>query len=163
MKDQIKFLTQKKIVNNIMAQTLIKTVNFGSSKGSLATVGYRIYNSAGTLSGSRITAGVGEILAGTGIYSASVYFADHFNGSVLWDSGDSTPIYASDEYSPVMDLMSASIDFTKHISAGRWKIDTTNSRMIFYKDDNETEIARFSLTDDSGDPSTDSVFERTKI
>ena len=31
-----------------MAQTLIKTVNFGSSKGSLATVGYRIYNSAGT-------------------------------------------------------------------------------------------------------------------
>ena len=146
-----------------MAFNLIKTVNFGSSKSSLTTVGYSLYSADGTLSGSRITSGIGEVLAGAGIYSASVHFADHFHGSVLWDTGESTPTYASEDYSPILDLVSSSVDFTRHISAGRWKIDTGQSHMIFYKEDNDTEIARFSLTDSDGNASTESVFERTKV
>ena len=140
-----------------MAFNLIKTVNFGSSRSSLTTVGYRLYSADGTLSGSRITLGIGEVLDGAGIYSASVHFADH-----LWDTGQSTPTYASEDYSPTLDLLSSSIDHTKHMTAGRWKLDTSANQMIFYKDDNSTEIARFNLTDSDGKASTESVFERTK-
>jgi len=146
-----------------MALNLVKTVNFGSSKGSISTVGYRLYSSNGTLSGSRITSGIGEVLSGAGIYSASVHFSNNFNGSILWDTGESTPTYASEDYSPIQDLVSASVDFTRHISAGRWKIDSDESHMIFYKDDNTTEIARFSLTDENGAASTTSIYERTKV
>jgi hypothetical protein len=44
---------------------------------------------------------------------------------------------------------------------GRWKI--INKQMIFYKADNITEIARFDLFDDSGNPSAEAVFERVKV
>ena len=81
-----------------MAITLTKSVNFGSGNGSLSTVGYRLLNTAGTLSGSRTTSGVGEILDGSGIYSASIYFSNNFSGSILWDTGASTPQYATEEY-----------------------------------------------------------------
>tara|TARA_R110000824_G_scaffold401631_1_gene613323 strand:+ start:2075 stop:2515 length:441 start_codon:yes stop_codon:yes gene_type:complete len=145
-----------------MAHDSIKTVNFGSSKGSLTTIGYRLYATDGALSGSRITAGVGEILVSAGIYSASVHFASHFEGSILWDTGESSPTYASEDYSPVLQLVSESIDHTKHMTAGRWKLDSSTKQMIFYKDDNSTEIARFDLTDENGDGSVSSVFERTK-
>ena len=146
-----------------MANNSIKTVNFGTSKGSLTTVGYRLYAFDGTLSGSRITANVGEVLDGAGIYSSSVHFADHFKGSILWDTGESAPTYASEDYSPVLDLVSSSIDFTKHMTSGRWKLDSSANQMIFYKEDNSTELARFSLTDDDGNGSVTSVFQRTKV
>ena len=152
-----------------MSFNLIKTVDFGLSKGSLTTIGYRLYHSDGSLSGSRVTAGTGEVLSGAGIYSASIHFSDFFSGSVLWDTGESTPTYASDDYNPTLDnvtktlnLVSSSVDFNRHISGGRWKIDTDASQMIFYKDDNTTEVARFSLKDSDGNASTSSVFERTK-
>ena len=35
--------------------------------------------------------------------------------------------------------------------------------MIFYKEDNSTEIARYALTDQNGSPTTTSVHERTKL
>ena len=34
--------------------------------------------------------------------------------------------------------------------------------MIFYQDDNVTEMGRFSLADDRGNASTDQVFRRTR-
>lgn len=53
------------------------------------------------------------------------------------------------------------IDFIKNIEGGRWKIN--NNQMIFYNEDNITEIARFNLTDQSGNPTTQNVFERTRV
>ncbi len=48
------------------------------------------------------------------------------------------------------------------MTSGRWKLDTDSNLMIFYKEDNSTELARFSLTDSEGNGTTTSVFERTK-
>ena len=141
-----------------MSITLTKSVNFGSGNGSLATVGYRLLDTKGTLSGSRITAGVGEILAGSGIYSASVYFATSFSGSILWDTGASSPEYATEEYHSVEEQIS----FIKSIEGGRWKIDTSTNQMIFYKDDNTTKVATFDLKDSDGSASSSSVFERVR-
>jgi len=145
---------------------VIKTANFGSGKGSLSTVGYRMYNSSGVLSGSRITGSVGEVLAGAGIYSGSVHIADNFIGHILWDTGEATPTYATEDVDNILhtlSMVSSSVDFSRHIGSGRWKMDKSTSQMIFYKEDNLTEIARYDLTDESGNPSTTSVFERNKV
>jgi len=148
-----------------MAINLVKTVNFGSSKSSLSSPGYRLYNSAGALSGSRVSSGIGEVLTGAGIYSASIHIADSFTGYILWDTGESTPTYASEDIDNVihtLSMMSASVDFTRHLTAGKWKIDKSTYQMIFYKEDNSTEVARFDLYDEDGGSSYTSVFSRVK-
>lgn len=48
-----------------------------------------------------------------------------------------------------------------HLTAGRWVIK--DNQMIFYKDDNVTELMRFNLFDNNGSPSMDAVFDRTKV
>ncbi len=141
-----------------MAITLTKSVNFGSGNGSLSTIGYRLLDTNGTLSGSRVTSGVGEMLDGAGIYSASIYFSTSFSGSILWDTGASSPEYAAEEYHSVEEQIS----FIKSIEGGRWKIDTSTNKMTFYDDDNATKIASFDLKDSDGSASTSSVFERVR-
>jgi hypothetical protein len=149
-----------------MPTNVVKTANFGSGKGSLSTVGYRIYNSSGNLSGSRITSGVGEILAGSGIYSGSVHISEGFIGNILWDTGESAPVYASEDIDNTLNtlsVISSSIDTTKQLTAGRWQILTASNQMVFYRDDNSTEIARYNLFDDEGEASSSSVFQRVKV
>ena len=141
-----------------MAITLVKNVNFGSGLGSLTTVGYRIFWLDGTLSGSRTTSDVGEIFADTGIYSSSIYFSTDFSGSILWDTGGSSPTYATEEYNPQPEQ----IEFIRNIEGGRWKIDTSSNKMTFYKEDNSTAVATFDLKDSDGSASSTSVFERVR-
>ncbi len=57
--------------------------------------------------------------------------------------------------------MSGTLSQLYNVSFGRWRI--TANQMIFYADDNSTEIARFNLFDDVGSPSMDAVFERVKV
>ena len=47
---------------------------------------------------------------------------------------------------------------------GRWKIDKDTDQMIFYKDDNVTEVARFNLYDALGNLTDigDDVYERER-
>jgi len=52
------------------------------------------------------------------------------------------------------------LSFLKDIEGGRWKI--VNNQMIFYKADNETEVARFNLFNKAGEPSEESVLERRR-
>ena len=142
-----------------MPITLVKNVNFGSGLTSLTTVGYRLFSSVGALSGSRITSGVGEILAGTGIYSASIYFSSDFKGSVLWDTGGSSPSYATEEYNPQPEQ----IQFIKSVEGGRWKLDSTEKTMTFYEDDNTTIVATFGMSGSTGTPSVKDVVERNRL
>ena len=46
------------------------------------------------------------------------------------------------------------------IEKGRWKIE--ENQMIFFEEDNETEIMRFNLFDHKGQPSMEHVFDRVK-
>jgi hypothetical protein len=52
--------------------------------------------------------------------------------------------------------------FVYEIEGGRWRIDRSTNEMIFFKNDNSTEIARFNLFDDTGTPASDDVFERIR-
>ena len=149
-----------------MPVNIVKTVNFGSSKSSLSSPGYRIYSTSGDLSGSRVTSEIGEVISGAGIYSSSVHISDNFTGYILWDSGEATPVYASEDIDNklyTLSILSASIDETRSMTTGKWEINTGSYQMIFYKDDNSTEIARYNLKDENGIPSFTSVFSRTKV
>ena len=149
-----------------MAVNIIKTVNFGTGKSSLSSPGYRIVSTAGDISGSRVTSGIGEVISSSGIYSASIHIADNFTGHLLWDTGETTPVFASEDIDNTihtLHMISSSMDFTRHFTAGKWEIDTDTYQMIFYKEDNDTEVARFNLFDENGDASYSSVFSRVKV
>jgi len=51
--------------------------------------------------------------------------------------------------------------FLKDIEGGKWKI--IGNQMIFYKDDNTTEVARFNLFDSAGSPTMTNVYERQRV
>lgn len=149
-----------------MPTTTVKTVNFGTAKTGLSGPGYRIYSTSGAQSGSRVTVPVNEVQRGSGIYSASVHIADNFTGYLLWDTGESTPVFASEDIDNTLhtlSMLSSSIDTTMHMTTGRWTINTGSYQMIFYKEDNETELGRYNLTDEDGEQSYTSIFSRTKV
>jgi len=49
----------------------------------------------------------------------------------------------------------------RDIEAGKWEI--INDQMIFYAQDNLTEVARFNLFDAAGQPSEVNVYKREKV
>lgn len=54
------------------------------------------------------------------------------------------------------------VSFIKSIEGGRWIIDTALNQMVFYKDDNTTEVARFDLKNELGSAVSTGVFERLR-
>jgi len=82
-----------------MSVTIIKTVNFGKSKTGLeGTVGYTLYNTNETEKQARTTSGVYELGTSTGIYACNITLDIDWNGTILWDTGEATPSYATEEY-----------------------------------------------------------------
>jgi len=53
------------------------------------------------------------------------------------------------------------VDFIANIEGGRWRI--VSNQMIFYAEDNVTEIARFNLFDSLGSPTMTNVYERVRV
>jgi len=159
-----------------MPLSQLKNVNFGRSRlnatGSTG-VGYQLLDTAGSVVSSRTTTGVYQ--TAPGIYAAYVSFPDSFRGQVLWDTGTAflTASYATEQYNyeennPKVDLtynvvtsMTGTLNSIYDIQYGRWRI--VGDQMIFYKDDNATEVVRFNLFDDAGNPTMDAVFERVKV
>jgi len=57
--------------------------------------------------------------------------------------------------------METLLTFIGDIEGGRWRIE--NNQMIFYKADNITEVARFNLYDEDGQPAAIDVFQRRRV
>jgi hypothetical protein len=140
-----------------MAITLLKSVNFGLGKKGLGSIGFTLINSTGGTAVGRSTTGVHEVGTNTGIYAAPITF-NNFVGSILWDTGGASPVYAAEQYNGVEE----NIDFIKDIEGGRWTIDTGTNQMVFYKSDNATEIARFNLQGSDGNANSTNVFTRRR-
>lgn len=160
-----------------MPLTVVKTANFGKTRSNLDTVGYTLFDSTGVEITSRSVLGVYEVGIMTGIYAASIAFPDGFAGSILWDTGQGADtVYASEEQnftdsasslsgdiSSIKSALDADLTFVKDMLGGQWRIDDQNFQMVFYKDDNTTEVARFDLIDNKGTPSFLSVFLRKRV
>lgn len=69
--------------------------NLGPTKTGLTKVGYSIHNGISQSNQNRITNNIVEI--GNGQYGALVSLPANFAGAVLFDSGESTPVYSSKE------------------------------------------------------------------
>lgn len=160
-----------------MSFNKLQVVDFGRSK-SFATgstgVGYTLFDTTGVTVAARSIAGVHEMVPGTGKYGAFVSWPDDFHGSIVWDTGTffSSSYYAVEEFNveannPKVDAnfsmlqsITGSVQLIRDMTEGRWKI--VNDIMYFYAPDNTTLVASFSLYDDNGMPSSDSVFERVR-
>jgi len=137
---------------------LVKTVNFGKGLANLpANVYYSLYNTLGTATTFRSSGSIYQVGTGTGIYGSEISFSQNFSGSILWEvtASNGNIVFASDE---------VEIDsrLTRHFTVGQWEIDKTTNEMIFYQDDNVTEMGRFDLKDSTGAPSTGEVFKRIR-
>ena len=137
---------------------LVKTVNFGKSLSDLpANVYYSLYDTLGSASIFRSSGSIYQVGSGTGIYGSEISFSQHFSGSILWEvtASNGNVVFASDE---------VEIDsrLTRHFTVGQWEIDKSTFEMIFYQDDNTTEMGRFDLKDSAGSPSVDEVFKRIR-
>ena len=155
-----------------MPQKLL-SVNFGKLKADAVAangVGYAVLDQEGTVVTARTTAGVYQ--TAPGIYAALITFSSDFVGQVVWDTGAffDDVSYASEDLNGISKLddlyntvtaMDERIQGIYDVQFGRWKI--INNQMIFYKEDNTTEVVRFNLLDDAGNPSIDAVFERLKV
>lgn len=79
-----------------MQQT--KSVNFGES--GLTTVGYTLYAKDGSEYQARTETGVTE-LGTSGVYVCSVDIPELFDGTLLWDNGNSEPYYAGESFNNI--------------------------------------------------------------
>jgi hypothetical protein len=145
-----------------MPLSQLRNVNFGRTRlnatGS-SGVGYQLLDTSGGVVSSRTTTGVYQ--TAPGIYAAYVSFPDDFRGQILWDTGTTfvTASYATEQYN--YEENNPRVDSIYDVQFGRWRI--VGDQMLFYKEDNATEIARFNLFDDAGNPTMDAVFERVKV
>jgi hypothetical protein len=137
---------------------LVKTVNFGKGLADLpASVHFSLYNTLGAATIFRSSGSIYQVGVGTGIYGSEVSLSQNFSGSILWEitASNGNVVFASDE-------VEIDSKLTRHFTVGKWEINKTTNEMIFYQDDNVTEMGRFDLADNNGNPSTDQVFIRSR-
>ena len=80
-----------------------------------------------------------------------------FSGSIVWQvtGSNSSVVFATDE-------VETDSRIVRHFTVGQWEVLSDSNEMVFYQENNETEIARFSLKDSEGNPSVDQVFKRVR-
>jgi hypothetical protein len=156
----------------------LRNANFGKNRANATGstgVGYTLMDVSGSVIAPRTTAGVYQLESGSGLYAAYVTFPADFRGQIMWDTGTAfaDKSYAVEQYNveennPKVDdtlrmltMMSGTLAQLYDISFGRWHI--VGNQMVFYKEDNVTEVARFNLFDDTATPSMDAVFQRTRV
>lgn len=81
-----------------MTISIAKSVNFGSTKTGLATVGYAYKNPDGSIKQARTIVGITEVASGQGIYGGVLTFEVGWSGFIIWDTGDSDVYYAVENF-----------------------------------------------------------------
>lgn len=134
---------------------ILQTANLGRSQGGISgSIRYAVYDTLGNESIAETNTGIYEIGSSTGIYGVELNLSTVFSGSILW-SVSGKPIHAVEE-------IKIDQKMARYIHTGRWIIEEENNQMVFFEDDNITEIARYDLKDQFGQPSSQIIFERVK-
>jgi hypothetical protein len=112
-----------------------------------------------------VTSGV---MSGSGvIYTAEVTFteAGEYRVKYITPTGyekgfENIVVDSYNNFKNDLTALTAMVEFIKQIESGKWKI--INNQMIFYKDDNSTELFRCNLYDENGNPTVEGVMERRR-
>ena len=136
---------------------VLQTANLGKSQAEISgSIRYQLFDSLGNSVLSARNTGIYELGTSTGLYGVQLDLSTQFSGSIVWSVNGNTNIYATEE---------VKIDqkMARYIHTGRWKVDESTKQMIFFQDDNSTEIARYDLFDRSGNSSITELFERRLV
>lgn len=135
---------------------VLQTANLGRSQGGASgSIRYAVFDTLGTEVVSSTNTGVYEIGSTTGIYGVELNLSTQFSGSILW-SVSGSQIFASEQ-------IKIDQKMARYIHTGRWLIDENTKQMVFFQDDNRTEIARYDLFDRNGSASITELFERQLV
>lgn len=136
---------------------VLQTANLGKGYADRTSdIRYSIYDTLGSETTSATNTGVYQLGTSTGLYGVELNLNNRFSGSIVWSVDGNTSVYATEEIK--MDQKMA-----RFIHTGRWIIDENTNQMVFYEDDNVTEIARYDLKDRDGNASITEIFERTRV
>ena len=140
---------------------VLQTANLGKSQANKTSdIRYEVFNTVGVSQGAAANTGVYQMGTNTGIYGVELNLSTQFSGSILWSINGNSNIYATEE-------IKIDQKMARYIHTGKWEIITTDAsnpaQMVFYEDDNSTEIARYNLQNKSGDPSVTEIFKRIKV
>ena len=136
---------------------ILQTANLGSSLGGISgSIRYALFDTLGTQILSARNTGVYELGTSTGLYGVELNLSTQFSGSIVWSVTSAPRVFATEEVK--MDQKMA-----RYIHTGRWEVDENTNQMIFYQDDNSTEIARYALFDRNGNSSIQELFERRLV
>ncbi len=136
---------------------VLQTANLGKGYADRTSdIRYSIYNTLGSETTSATNTGVYQLGTSTGLYGVELNLNNRFSGSIVWSVDGNTSVYATEEIK--MDQKMA-----RFIHTGRWIIDENTNQMVFYEDDNVTEIARYDLKDRDGNASITEIFERSRV
>lgn len=136
---------------------VLQTANLGAGLGGISgSIRYALYDTKGTETVAATNAGVYELGSSTGLYGVELNLSTQFSGSIVWSVSGNSRVFATEE---------VKIDqkMARYIHTGRWMVDETTKQMIFFQDDNVTEIARYDLFDRSGNASITELFERKLV
>jgi len=136
---------------------VLQTANLGKGYADRTSdIRYSIYDTLGSETTSATNSGIYQLGTSTGLYGVELNLNNRFSGSIVWSVDGNTNVYATEEIK--MDQKMA-----RFIHTGRWIIDENTNQMVFYEDDNVTEIARYDLKDRDGNASITEIFERSRI
>ena len=136
---------------------VLQTANLGKGYADRTTdVRYSIYNTLGVETTSATNTGIYQLGLSTGLYGVELNLNNLFSGSIVWSIDGNSSVYATEE-------IKIDQKMARYIHTGRWIIDESSKQMIFYEDDNTTEIVRYDLKDRDGNASIDEIFERRRV
>ena len=136
---------------------VLQTANLGKGYASISgSIRYELYDTTGNNTVSATNSGIYELGTATGLYGVQLDLSTQFSGSIVWSINGNSNVYAVEE---------VKIDqkMARYIHTGRWLVDESSKEMIFYQDDNATEIARYGLYDRDGNASITELFERKLV
>ena len=136
---------------------VLQTANLGKGHSGISgSIRYQLFDTLGASVLSSRNTGIYELGTSTGMYGVQLDLSTQFSGSIVWSINGNTNVYATEE---------VKIDqkMARYIHTGRWLVDENTNQMVFYQDDNTTEIARYALFDRNGASSIDELFERRLI
>jgi hypothetical protein len=136
---------------------VLQTANLGKGySGISGSIRYQLFDTLGSNVVSETNSGIYELGTNTGLYGVQLDLSTQFSGSIVWSVNGNTRVYATEE---------VKIDqkMARYIHTGRWLVDEDTKQMIFFQDDNTTEIAKYDLFDRNGNPSITELFERKLV
>ena len=136
---------------------VLQTANLGKGYAGISgSIRYQLFDTLGANIVASTNTGIYELGTNTGLYGVQLDLSTQFSGSIVWSVNGNTRVYATEEVK--MDQKMA-----RYIHTGRWLVDENTKQMIFFQDDNTTEIAKYDLFDRNGNPSITELFERKLV